>query len=88
MKFTCTIERSWPLLPAFLALAAASNRAQDATSGAAAKSASGVRVLLESASGEVQARDLAGFTTSDPRELGARLVRFDELVRNPDPPGA
>jgi len=37
----------------------------------------GVRVLLESHGGEVKSRELAGFDTSDPRELGACIVRFE-----------
>src|SRR5262245_7563604 len=77
MKFSSTLERGWPIAPALLALAAASTRAQDP--------ASGVRVLLESASGEVKSRELAGFATSDPRELGARLVRFEGLTPPPAP---
>lgn len=55
---------------AFLALAVSVAPAQSA----------GVRVLLESSSGEVKTRDLAGFDTSDPRELGALLVRFEGLT--------
>jgi len=53
---------------------------QDAAAGAAAKSPGSARVLLESAGGEVKSRDLAGFSTADPRELGARIVRFEGLA--------
>lgn len=80
MKLTSWIERGWTILPALLALAAAPTAAQDAAAGAAAKGAGGGRVLLEAAGGEQTARDLAGFTTTDPRELGARIVRFEGLT--------
>jgi hypothetical protein len=35
------------------------------------------RVVLESADGAVQVRDARGFDTRDPRQLGARIVRFE-----------
>jgi hypothetical protein len=49
------------------------------------QSPAGPRVLLESPGGEVKARDLAGFTCTDPRELGAHLVRFEGLTPPPPP---
>jgi hypothetical protein len=54
---------------------------------AAPRSVGGARVLLESAAGESKERDLAGFTCADPRELGARLVRFEGLIP-PRPPAS
>ena len=38
------------------------------------------RVILESPAGVVRTRDLAGFSTADPRELEAWIVRFEGLA--------
>jgi hypothetical protein len=65
----------WSAL-ALCALGAAAP-AQSETAPAAA--ASGPRVVLETALGELKTLELAGFQTSDPRELGARRVRFEGL---------
>jgi hypothetical protein len=46
---------------------------------------SGARVLLESAAGKVEAKELAGFECADPRQLGASLVRFEGLKAPPLP---
>jgi NPCBM/NEW2 domain len=37
------------------------------------------KVILESADGEIQSRPAAGFETEDPRQLGARIIRFEGL---------
>lgn len=41
----------------------------------------GARVLLESVAGEVEVRPLTGLETADPRDLGAHLVRFEDVER-------
>jgi len=41
------------------------------------------KVLLEGPDGKIETRDLAGFDTADPRQFGARLVRFEGLKSPP-----
>jgi len=48
----------------------------------------GPSVLLETLAGEVERRDLEGFSTRDPRLLGASFLRFDGLGPAPEPSGA
>jgi len=51
----------------------------------AAQAATGSRVLLESAAGKIESRELAGFECTDPRAVGAALVRFEGLKVPPAP---
>lgn len=74
MKFPSSIAL------ALLLVAVTRTAAQDLAVVPATKGAGGGRVLFESASGDQTVRDLAGFTTTDPREFGARIVRFEGLV--------
>ncbi len=45
--------------------------------------ASGPRIVLESADGEVQSRPARGFDTQDPRALGGSIVRFEGFPARP-----
>ena len=67
-----------PLPPVLFALL-------QAASSPAASAPAAARVVLERAGGEVEARELAGFETSDPRKLGFHLVRFEGLAPAPVP---
>jgi hypothetical protein len=51
----------------------------------AAQAATGSRVLLESAAGKIESRELSGFECTDPRAVGAALVRFEGLKVPPAP---
>ncbi len=52
---------------------------------APSQTATGTRVLLESAAGKIESRELAGFDCTDPRAVGAAIVRFEGLKAPPAP---
>jgi hypothetical protein len=60
------------MLHLFLCLALATAPASQA-----AAPPTGVKIVLESADGALETREARGFETQDPRQLGARLVRFE-----------
>jgi hypothetical protein len=52
-----------------------------------AATVSAPKVLLESAGGEVQSLAARGFETQDPRQLGARVIRFEGFPSKPPTQG-